>query len=206
MNMPYRLNRFVIADPGKCIGCRVCEIACAAVHEKEQTPLTVGNMQNPVQPRLYLVRSVQGSVPIQCRHCEDAPCAAACPVLAITQKEDVIFVDESLCVGCKTCMLACPFGALKLVPVFENGLPVEQNLPLHPESQHQGGSTAGEKEEYKQLHVASKCDRCSGLAEPACVANCPQQALKVIQPERHLTMRMHEAALSLAAVARKYAS
>lgn len=205
MNTPYRLNRFVIADPGKCIGCRVCEIACSTVHSREQTPLTAGNMKNPVQSRLYLVRTPQGSVPVQCRHCEDAPCAAACPVLAIMQKDDVIYVDEDLCIGCKTCMLACPFGALKLVPIFEDGLPVEQNLPLYSEAQKQEKSS-GDSDEYKQLHVASKCDRCLGLEEPACVANCPQHALQVISPEKHLANRIHEAATSLASVVRKYAS
>lgn len=205
MKTPYRLNPFVIADPGKCIGCRVCEIACSTVHAREQTPLTAGTMKNPVQPRLYLVRTAQGAVPVQCRHCEDAPCAAACPVLAIMQRDDVICIDEELCIGCKTCMLACPFGALKLVPVFQDGLPVEQNLPLHTQARpREKGS--GDSEEYKQLHVAIKCDRCLGRKEPACVANCPQQALQVISPEQHTATRMHEAALSLAAVVRQYVS
>ncbi len=205
MNTPYRLNRFVIADPGKCIGCRVCEIACSTVHSREETPLTAGNMKNPVQSRLYLVRTQQGSVPVQCRHCEDAPCAAACPVFAIMQRDDVIYVDEDLCIGCKTCMLACPFGALKLVPVFENGHPVEQHLPVYFETP-QSGESHQDSGEYKQLHVASKCDRCLGLEEPACVANCPQQALQVISPEKHLASRMHEAAVSLASAVRKYTS
>jgi len=205
MNTPYRLNRFVIADPGRCIGCRVCEIACSTVHSREETPLTAGNMMNPVQSRLYLVRTPQGAVPVQCRHCEDAPCAAACPVFAITQREGVIYVDEEQCIGCKTCMLACPFGALKLVPVFENGLPVEQNLPLFPPTALPE-KNIDESEEYKQLHVAVKCDLCLGMEEPACVANCPQQALQVISFEEHLSTRMHEAAVSLAAVAKKYTS
>lgn len=205
MNTPYRLNRFVIADPGKCIGCRVCEIACSTVHSREETPLTAGNMSNPVQSRLYLVRTPQGAVPVQCRHCEDAPCALACPVFAITQREDSISIDEEQCIGCKTCMLACPFGALKLVPVFKNGLPVEQNLPLFPAiAQPEEGNDASE--EYKQLHVAVKCDLCMGVEEPACVANCPQQALQVISPEEHQATRMHEAAISLAAVVKKYTS
>lgn len=205
MNTPYHLNRFVIADPGKCIGCRLCEIACSAAHSHGTTPQTAGNMKNPVKSRLYLVRTPQGSVPVQCRHCEDAPCAAACPVFAITQKDGVIYVDEDQCIGCKTCVLACPFGAMRLVPVFENGLPVEQDLLIYSETA-QAGRSNGDSDEHKQLYVASKCDLCLGLEEPACVANCPKHALQVISPESHLANRMHEAAVSLASVVRRYNS
>jgi len=161
-------------------------------------------MKNPVQPRLYLVRTTQGYVPVQCRHCEDAPCAKACPVFAITEKEDTIHVDENLCIGCKTCMLACPFGAMKLMPVFEEGLPVEQNLLIDTGAALQAGYE--EDHGYKQLHIVSKCDRCLGREQAACVENCPRQALQVIAPEKYLATRMHEAAVSLAAIVKNYSS
>ncbi len=204
MNRPYRLNHFILADPSKCIGCRICEIACSTAHLKGQRPLTTGNLQDPVQPRLTLVRTGEGSVPVQCRQCEDAPCATVCPVFAITQTDGIISINERLCIGCKTCILACPFGALKLVPVFENGVPVRQNLPLFTGPIEQQNNRENH-EQQKQLHIAIKCDRCLGLDEPACVANCPKQALKIVSPEKHLARRIHEAALNLAAVAGKYA-
>jgi electron transport protein HydN len=191
MKIPYQLNPFVVADPNKCIGCRVCELACSTVHAHEKKPLTVGSMKNPLQPRLYLVRTPYGSVPVQCRHCEDAPCANACPVSAIVQKDGAICINEELCMGCKTCILACPFGAIKLMPVFKDGLPVQQNVVLD-EDEYSNESVG-----YKQLQVAGKCDRCINLEHPACVENCPEHALQLIVPENHRDARMQEAALSL---------
>ena len=52
------------------------------------------------------------TVPILCRHCDDSPCATVCPVHAITHINDTIQLNESLCIGCKLCGIACPFGAI----------------------------------------------------------------------------------------------
>ena len=190
------LNRFVVADQSKCIGCRLCEMACAMAHTPGGRPRTVGSLANPVQPRLHLMLQPGGCVPVQCRHCEDAPCANACQVSAIVQKNGTIFVDGDRCMGCKTCMLACPFGAMDLVPVFKHGLPVAQGFSREGEG--------AEEEGFKQRYVASKCDLCMEAGEPACVAVCPRKALTIIVPQEHRARRMRDAALGLATVAKNY--
>lgn len=202
MNKQSSLNRFVVADPNRCIGCRVCELACSMVHAQESRPRTVGSMKNPIQPRLHLVRYRHGYVPIQCHHCEDAPCANACQVSAIIQKDGVIFIDEEKCMGCKTCMLACPFGAMELAPLFKDGRAVEQHLPLADACLDDTGG----HEQNKQRYVASKCDLCLTEEQPGCVTNCPQQALTVAAPQKQRAQRMYDAALSLVAVVNNYPS
>jgi len=62
---------------------------------------------------------VQGTpVPLMCHHCEDAPCMAVCPTNAISREDDgaPVVVDPDLCIGCKACIVACPFGMMRLSP------------------------------------------------------------------------------------------
>jgi electron transport protein HydN len=168
MSLSIHLNSFVLADPKKCIGCKVCEVACAVAHRSEEIK-TVGNMDIPVMPRLYLVRTADVTMPIQCRHCEDAPCANICPVSAITQVDNKIIINEECCIGCKTCMIACPFGAIELAATYKEGKPVLQNLLI---------LDSEEEVTHKQSVVASKCDLCIERPNgPACIEACPRQAL-----------------------------
>lgn len=183
--MSIHLNSFVLADPKKCIGCKVCEIACAVAHRSEEIK-TVGNMDIPVMSRLYLVRTADVTMPIQCRHCEDAPCANICPVFAITQVDNKIIINEESCIGCKTCMIACPFGAIELAPAFKDGKPVFQSL-LTLDSE--------EKLSSKQTAVASKCDLCNDrLNGPACIEACPRQALTYVNVKKEKQRRCTETA------------
>lgn len=122
-----KLNSFVIADAHKCIGCKACELACAASHS-DNDGKTVGTVETPIMPRLFLVKTAEVTVPIQCRQCEDAPCANVCPVRAISQLDNKIVVDTEACIGCKTCIMACPFGAMDLVPKYKDGQLVTQNV------------------------------------------------------------------------------
>ena len=69
------MNRFVIGDPKDCIGCNTCMAACSEVHK-------AFGLQS--FPRLQVMRNDDVTVPILCRHCDDAPCATVCPVHAIT--------------------------------------------------------------------------------------------------------------------------
>lgn len=94
---------------------------------------------------------------------EDAPCANVCPVGAISQIDNTIIVDEGVCKICKTCMMACPFGAMDLVPLYQDGEVVMQVLQLETED----GFVR------KKCMVANKCDLCTGRAGgPACVESC----------------------------------
>jgi len=84
-------------------------MACSVSH---------GRASNPAKSAIRVVKSeVEGlSVPVVCQQCEDAPCAAICPVEAISRDSDIdaVVVDGDLCVGCQMCIVACPFGALVL--------------------------------------------------------------------------------------------
>ena len=86
-----------------CMGCHTCEIAC-----KQEHGLGVG-------PRL--VRVLEKSpdfIPIYCRHCKEASCMEACPVDAISRNEqDIVLIDDDLCIGCRDCLEACPYGAMQ---------------------------------------------------------------------------------------------
>jgi electron transport protein HydN len=166
-------NTFIVANPHKCIGCKACEIACAVAH-LDTTAATAGTFETPFLPRLNLVRSSLVTMPIQCRQCDDAPCANVCPTRAITQLDKAIVVNTALCIGCKTCMVACPFGAMDMVPERVNSESVQQ----------QGLKTITNGELMtKENLVAHKCDLCAGRkGGPACVEICPASAFSIVEP------------------------
>lgn len=173
------LNSFVIGDPNKCIGCRSCEVSCAAVHRENNQGSTIGTMDDTITPRLFFVKSKDISSIIQCRHCEDAPCASSCPVEAITQIDGSIIINDKACIGCKTCSLVCPIGAIDL-------------FPRHANEDVNGGV------DRKLMIMAYKCDLCKDRGEtPSCVKACPKDALKVITPSEDKSDRNIKAVLGL---------
>ena len=189
--MPARLSPFILATAAKCIGCRACELACAAAHVPGG--VTVGSLGGPLVPRLDLTRVEAVRVPVGCRHCEDAPCAAVCPNAAIRRTGAGVLVEADRCVGCKTCMTACPVGAMEMAPICQDGQPVMRRV-ADPE--------APEGYVLEQAILASKCDLCRTRSSgPACVAACPQGALALVDPVKLKKRRNIEAALAMAGAA-----
>lgn len=167
------MNRFVMANPDKCIGCRTCEIACVVAHTETNLFLEEPD-EFDFSPRLSVVKTAQISVPVQCRHCEDAPCANVCPNGSIFSVDNTIYINQTTCIGCKTCMLACPYGAIDLVAEFRDGAKVAQ-----PGLR----SNDNGKWDAKDRVVANKCDLCLGKENgPECVRICPTDALRVVEP------------------------
>lgn len=177
------MKSFVIADPKKCIGCQTCMAACADVHKKE-------GLQS--HPRLTVVKHKDATAPVMCRHCEDAPCAAVCPVQAITKEEDRILLKETLCVGCTLCAVACPFGAIALDgsrPIAHaNSYPTY--IPSTPRSSNPSTSipsTFGHDIlawEPGVKSIAVKCDLCGFREEgPACAQVCPTGAIAIVDED-----------------------
>lgn len=101
-------------DLSSCIGCRTCQVAC-----KDRRDIQVAG------PRLRRVDSFEcGTYPdvamfhlnTSCNHCESPACVANCPTGAMIKRDEdgIVYVDESVCIGCGTCANACPYGAPKV--------------------------------------------------------------------------------------------
>src|SRR5512141_2371510 len=180
------MNCFVIADSRRCIGCFACQAACVENHHR---------MGLQAYPRLIVTRTSDGTMPVQCRQCEDAPCATVCPVNAIVLKSNTIQLNESLCIGCKMCGLACSFGVMlpggTPIPIygFNTGQYSYINTPYQSEPMHLREMDQQEGLSLLSWHLGQKkvmvkCDLCFFDEEgPACVRACPHKALSLIDDE-----------------------
>lgn len=106
----------IIVKAAQCVGCKSCEIACAVEHSASQE-LFEAILEEPAPvPRVGVQQATGFAVPLQCRQCENAPCVAVCPTHALHREDpdNPVLLEDNLCIGCKWCVLACPFGVIKL--------------------------------------------------------------------------------------------
>jgi len=101
-------------DQTRCIGCHACTVACK---EEHSVPLGVN--------RTWVKYIEKGTFPdarrhfgvLRCNHCDDAPCVEICPTVALFKRPDgIVDFDNNRCIGCKSCMQACPYDALYIDP------------------------------------------------------------------------------------------
>src|SRR5512143_796358 len=139
-------NYGFVIDQSKCIGCHACSTACKS---ENQVPIGVN--------RTWVKYVETGAFPdvrrrfqvTRCNHCANPPCVRICPVTAMYQRADgIVEFDPSICIGCKSCMQACPYDSIYLDP--ETNTAAKCNFCAH------------------RIDV--------GL-EPACVVVCPEHAI-----------------------------
>ena len=124
------------------------------------------------------------TTPVLCRQCEDKPCAMACPNNAIVSEDGCVKVIQARCIGCKSCVVACPYGAMSVV--MKEVAPTADALFKRPQTKAQ----------------ALKCDLCRHReAGPACVEVCPTQALRLVTPEILETLSRQKQLASVEAMA-----
>lgn len=103
----------IFMQPARCVACRSCEIACAVHRSSLSRRLPEAMSETPAPlARVRVEEAAGGGFPVQCRHCEDAPCLDACPSRAIFRdSEGLVLVEDERCIGCWMCVMVCPFGA-----------------------------------------------------------------------------------------------
>lgn len=102
------MTRFgMLINTKKCIGCYACRIACQNLNDLLPTEdfIRFEQQETGEHPAVSIE-----TVPLQCMHCEDAPCASVCPTGAAHIGADgIVSVDHGRCIGCLYCMAACPY-------------------------------------------------------------------------------------------------
>lgn len=170
-----------LVDLTRCIGCRKCEQACNAVNQlpppaQAFSDLTLFDRQRRPDARALTVVNryhsgrvdAQGVlqpdyVKLQCMHCQDPACASACITGALSKRADgAVVYDATKCIGCRYCMVACPFE----IPAYEYQDPVTPRV--------------------------MKCTFCAPLLAdgkvPACASVCPTQAISFGRRDRLLQL------------------
>lgn len=99
------MNRVLIIEHDKCVGCRSCEMMCSLTHE---------GLCSPALSRIRVVKDerVGWNVPIGCSMCDKPYCVMACPVGAASKdlRTGLVGMADGKCIGCRQCVQACPFG------------------------------------------------------------------------------------------------
>ena len=153
------MKKQIILDVDKCVGCGACVVACMDQHDR------MFDHPEGEAPNRRIIAAEIGSYPdasiryasVACMHCSPAPCVTACPVGCLKKdpQTDLTVFDNTDCIGCHSCAMACPFGA----PSF-NG--------------------KGKMEKCDGCYLRLKY----GM-EPACVRVCPTGALRMLTEEEY---------------------
>lgn len=172
----------MVIDLKRCYGCYSCQVTCKS---ENLTPLGVFFSRVIVaEAGKYPVVSKQ-ALPILCMQCRDPECKKVCPTNATTQRPDgVVVIDKEKCIGCKYCMMACPYGSRMFLKKWESYFPNDESLKdIFPECTKLSPIEEYAKKRWIEKYgegTVSKCSFCVERVEkglkPACVETCPGKA------------------------------
>lgn len=100
-----------------CMGCGLCEVHCTVQHSKSKDITKAHRREDPrPQSRIRLEERKPLTFPVQCRHCNEPLCAYSCLTGALQRDRGtgVVKLDQDRCIGCGTCVMVCPYGAVWL--------------------------------------------------------------------------------------------
>lgn len=98
-----------------CLDCKLCEVACKTAHSKSGNIVKAYKFEKPAPvSRMQVEGNLLDSIAVQCRHCDNPKCVEACITHAMTKDPEtgIVSVDEDRCIGCLTCVAACPYGCI----------------------------------------------------------------------------------------------
>jgi Fe-S-cluster-containing dehydrogenase component len=162
-------RKFVmVIDLSKCDGCKKCTEACQAMHftESDREWIKVFKMKDANDTAPYFF-------PKPCFHCDNPPCTKVCPVNATFKRQDgIVLVDNKRCIGCRSCMAACPYSArfFNWSKPDDRQMEAVGNMPYSPE-----------QSVPRKIGTVEKCDFCPDMIRkgemPSCVNGCPMGAI-----------------------------
>jgi len=163
----------MVIDLKRCIGCFACVIACKAEHHTPPNVFWAKVLRN--ESGKYPNTNRQ-PLPILCMHCEEPECVAVCPTGAAIKREDgIVVVDHNKCVGCRYCVLACPYGARYFTDKWQDYFTGEDK-PSSRYAEYSKKKWLAESDRG----VVTKCTFCVERVEkglkPACVLCCTTEA------------------------------
>ncbi|HEB02575.1 MAG TPA: 4Fe-4S dicluster domain-containing protein [Nitrospirae bacterium] len=110
MKYPYRPHYSMLIRQDRCIDCERCLMACARTNNVPEYGYRTNILQRNAPEAIGQKREF---IPVLCNHCNNPPCVRACPTSATYKDEEtgIVRMRPERCIGCKTCMLACPYNA-----------------------------------------------------------------------------------------------
>ncbi|NPV90301.1 MAG: 4Fe-4S binding protein [Firmicutes bacterium] len=141
-----------------CLGCGLCSVYCSAAHAglPKLDLVKAFKRRTPPPPNVIVERGADSAFAASCHHCTTPYCVMSCITGAMSKDPatGLVSCDTDRCVGCWTCVAACPYGMVAVV----------ENQSAKPK--------------------ANKCDHCNGVSEvPMCVQHCPNEARIWIEEE-----------------------